>query len=136
MSATDQIHVRWQEDSTNVILGRVTAEDGSGDATGQTGEGNWLKAADLSSITCKVLERHGDQWRVLATPTVTIANVILDSPKTGWTVDAVGYNFQHALAPSNFPNGGVEVLVQYKFTTSGGAVFHKTIRGEVASIID
>lgn len=116
----------FQEDGTNTVLGRLTARDGTGTATGVNGEGNWIKKADLSSITCAVFDLDGSTpGTAIATPTITIASNVLDTPVTTavlWTADTTGYNFLVDLGPSNFPTGGNKYRVEFKFTTTGGAV--------------
>lgn len=126
-------NVEWREDGDCTILARVTARDGSGAATGVSGEGNWLEPADVSSITCKVFDLNGETPDTPSTaPTVTVGDAILDPPITAetlWTQDATGYNFLHDLAASNFPLGDHRYLVEYKFTLTGGAVFHLVLDG-------
>ena len=51
--------VQWHEDGSATVLGRITARNGSGSATGIAGEGNWLEQADISTITCAVYDRAG-----------------------------------------------------------------------------
>jgi len=125
--------VVWNEDSGATILGRITARDATGAATGKDGEGNWLKQQDISTITCKVFDLNGaTPDTAIATPTVTITDSVLDTPITTnviWTVDTIGYNFAHDLAASNFPTGNHTYRVEYKVTLTGGTIFHGVFEG-------
>ena len=133
MSATEVIQVTWMEDSTNTVLGRVVARDGTGSATGVNGEGNWIKKADLSSITCSVFDlSSAAPTTAITTPTVTISTDILDTPVTSnviWTEDKTGYNFLIDLAAANFPTGEHVYSVRFTFTTTGGDTFNKAYEG-------
>lgn len=126
MASTDIYQVSFNEDGSATALARMTARDGSGSATGVAGEGNWLQQADLSSITCAVYDLSSATPTVaIVSPTVTISSAILDTPVTStalWCRDTVGYNFLHDLPPTAFPTGGSMYRVEYKFTTTGGAV--------------
>lgn len=126
MASTDVYQVSFNEDGSATALARMTARDGSGSATGVAGEGNWLQQADLSSITCAVFDlTSATPDTAVATPTVTISSAILNTPVTStaiWCRDSVGYNFLHDLPPTVFPTGGHLYRVEYKFTTTGGAV--------------
>lgn len=131
-------HVDWQEDGSATVLGRITARNGSGSATGVNGEGNWLEQADISTITCKIFDLDGeDPDTPTETPTVTVADVVLDTPVTSnaiWTKDSTGYNFLHDLAASYFATGGNRYRIEYKVTLTGGTVFHGTYEGQARSI--
>lgn len=121
------------EDGSVTVTSRVTAFDGSGSATGVNGEGFWLRQADLSTITCAVYDRSSTTPdTAIATPTVTIASAIVDTPVTNlatWSKDTIGYNFKHTLAGTNFPTANHIYRVEYKFTTSGSAVFTLVLEG-------
>lgn len=138
MAATDTYTVTWNEDGDATVLGRVTASDATGDATGKAGEGYFIKQADLSTVTCSVFDLSSTTPNTaFATPTVTIASDVLDTVVTTnvlWTVDIFGYNFQHDLAASNFPTGGHIYLVEYKFTTSGGKVIPARFQGPAKAL--
>lgn len=124
--------VEWSEDGDATVLGRLTARNGSGSATGVDGEGNWIQQADVSTITCKVFDIEDDDTEITPAPTVTVSSAILDTPVTTnviWTEDDVGYNFVHDLAASYFPVGGRRYRVEYTVTLSGGAVFHGIYEG-------
>lgn len=131
-------NVMWDEDGDATVLGRITARNGTGAATGVDGEGNWLKIADVSTITCKVFDlRSATPSTPITTPTVTVATAVLDTPVTTnvlWTKDSTGYNFLHDLAASNFPTGEHWYRVEYKVTLSGGAVFFGVYEGPARSI--
>lgn len=139
-SITGPIKVNWQEDGSATALARVCARDGSGTWTGVSGEGNWIKQADLTTITCAVFDRSGTTPDTpFLTPTVTIASAIQDTPVTDgkiWDIDAVGYNFLHDLPGTCFPSGGHKYRVEYAFTRSGGttwAVIYEGIAESVAA---
>lgn len=132
MAATDTIPVIWNEDGSASCLGRATAHDATGAATGITGEGKFIKQADLSTIICEVFDMTNVRTSV-ATPTVTISSVILDTPVTDeviWTRGSTGYNFHHDLAETNFPIGGHVYLVEYYFATTGGTKWPVRYQGE------
>lgn len=139
MRSANPVSVTWQEDGTATVLARVCARDATGAWTGEKGEGRFVKQADLSSITCNVFDRSSETpSTAIATPTVTISSAIQDSPVTNqeiWTLDTVGYNFVYDLAASNFPTGGNEYLVEFKFTTTGGTVWHLVFQGPAAKIV-
>ncbi len=115
-----------REDGSATILGRLVARDGTGAATGVRGEGDFIKQADLSTITCSVFDLDGGSPEVaISTPTVTIADDVLDVPVTSnaiWTKDGTGYNFLHDLPVATFPTGDNKYRVEYKVTATGGAV--------------
>lgn len=122
--------VHWNEDGSATCLARVMARNGSGDTV--TGEGNWLEQADVSSITCKVIDETNNDTEITPAPTVTVASAIIDTPVTSgaiWTVDATGYNFIFDLAYTYFPTGGTTYLVEFYFTLTGGARFGLGFRG-------
>lgn len=130
--------VVWLEDSSALVLGRLTAHNGSGAATGKAGEGNWLQQTDITSITCKVFDLTSSTTTPITTPTVAVSSVILDTPETAntiWTKDSIGYNFIHNLSPTDFPTGSSRVRVEYKVTLSGGAVFHGVYEGPVRPVV-
>ena len=142
MSNTTVFPVVWHEDGSCTALARVTARDATGAATGISGEGKWVKQADLSTITCKVFDRSSSTPdTAIATPTVTISSAINDTPVTDgvlWTEDSTGYNFLHDLAHTNFPDGGRKYRVEYIFTPTSGnkypaLVFEGISRGIVTS---
>lgn len=129
---TDVYPAIWQQNGTCILLGRITAADGTGAATGGAGEGNWIKQADISAITCKVFDRSVSG----STPTtVSITTAaILDTPVTSsvlWTQDAVGYNFEFTLPATAFPSAH-SYQVEVKITTTGGAVAYGKWEGSAA----
>jgi len=139
MNAVDRIITQWQEDGTATVLARVCARDATGAATGVPGEGKWVKQADLSAITCAVYDLSSATPAVaIATPTVTISSAILDTPATSselWTEDTTGYNFIHDLASTNFPTGRNRYLVEYLFTTTGGAKWALQLEGVAHPVV-
>lgn len=125
--------VNWKEDGDCTVLGRITARNGSGDATGINGEGNWLQQADVSEIERKVFDLDGSTPDTpTATDTLTISSVVLDTPVTTnviWTLDTTGYNFIDDIGAAKFPVGGRNYRVEYKVTLTGGQVFHGIYEG-------
>ena len=137
MASTDVYQVRFNEDGSATALARMTARDGSGAATGVAGEGNWLQQADLASITCAVFDMSDSGTAAIATPTVTISSAIINTPVTStaiWCRDSVGYNFLHDLPPTAFPTGGHVYRIEYKFTTTGGAVGWLLMEGMATAV--
>ena len=135
----DNIQVEWRGDGSATVIGRVTARNGSGAATGISGEGKFVQQADLSTITAKVFEKDADGVFVEITPapTVTVATAILDTVDTTneiWTVDTIGHNFIHDLGAVYFPNGGKIVKAEYKFTYVGGDVGWGVWEGPVRGV--
>ena len=130
--------VVWREDGDATVLARITARDGTGAATGVDGEGNFLKQADITSISCAIFDLDGDDINTaISTPTVTVATHVLDTPVTTavlWTKDTTGYNFLHDLKGTEFPTGGSRYSVEYKVTLSGGAIFHGVYEGQARPI--
>lgn len=123
MNAITKIIAEFQEDGTAVVLARVCADDGTGAATGVDGEGNWIKVADLTSITRTVYDLT--LGTTIAGPTtLTLADVIFDTPVTSrtlWTLDFVGWNLKDRLPATSFPTGGNRYLVEYLFVTTGSS---------------
>lgn len=133
--------VLWSEDATATCLGRITARNATGSATGRAGEGKFLKQADIASITCKVFDLDGATPDTpVATPTVTISSAILDTPDTAdtlWTVDTYGYNFIHDIANTVFADGNHRYRVEYTVTLASGlgsGVFHGVYEGQARPI--
>ena len=138
MSATP-IKVVFSEDGSATALARVTARDATGAYTNVSGEGNWLKVADLSTITCAVYDLDSaTPTTATVSPTVTVATAIQDTPVTDgkiWDVDEIGYNFIHDLASTVFSAGGHLYRIEYKFTTTGSAVGWAVFEGKAESVV-
>lgn len=132
--------VNWNEDGDATCLGRVTARNGTGAATGIEGEGNFIKQADLAvgGIERKIFDLDGDTPNdPESTTNPTISVVVLDTVVTDnviWTKDATGYNFLDDIAASNFPIGDRRYRIEYKFTLTGGAIFHGVYEGTAEPI--
>lgn len=126
-------HVSWNEDSHATVLGRISALDGTGAATGKKGEGNFLKQADISSITGKMFDLDGGTPDTPTSEfTLDKTVVVLNTPITSdavWTKDSYGCNFKTTLANTLFPVGGRKYLVEFEVTLSGGTVFHGCYEG-------
>lgn len=132
--------VNWKEDSSAEVLGRITARNGSGEATGVGGEGKFLQQGDISQIDCKVynLTDDPDGGTVNDLGTLTISSVVINSPDTSgevWTKDDIGYNFRHLISSTVFATGGSIYRVEYKFTLTGGAVFFEYFEGPAKALI-
>ena len=122
---------RFHEDGSCTVKARVSADDGTGAATGKDGEGNFLKVADFSTITVLIYDITASSPQA-SPPTFAPSAVILDTPVTSaakWGRDPYGYNFVHTLPITAFPTGGSEYQVEYLFTTTGGAVGWLKVRG-------
>lgn len=126
---------RVNEDGGFTIYGRVTARDATGSASPRATEGNLVLAADLSTITCRVYDiTPATPVEITPAPTVTISSAIQATIQTtgiwGLLKDEVGAtlggNFLHDIPAANVPTGATDgtqkYLVEYKFTTTGGAV--------------
>lgn len=98
--------------------------DGTGAATGIAGEGNFVKVADMTSITRTV---YDDTDTVVIGPTtLTLADVVLDTVVTAtaiWEGDSVGYNFKDHVPKTAFPTGGRLYRIEYICTPSAGATY-------------
>ena len=133
-----EFHVTWKEDGDATVLGRLTARNGGGAATGIDGEGNFLQIADIATITAKIFDLDSATPDTpISTPTVTVASAVLNTVVTAqtiWTEDTIGYNFLHDLAGSEFPTGERQYRVEYTVTLTGGAVFHGSYIGSARPI--
>ena len=130
--------ISLKEDGSITILGRITARGGTGLATGVDGEGNFLKQADISTITCKIFDLESNTPDTpIATPTVTISTDVLDTPVTTkviWTKDDTGYNFIHDLSNTIFTGANRRYEVEYEVTLNGGIVFHGRYAGQTTPL--
>ncbi len=134
---TNIFTVQWNEDGDATVLGRITARTGSGGATGVEGEGNWLLAADVSSIERKVFDLDGSTPDTPVITSLTVATSVVVATGTDnviWVKDDVGYNFIDDIPASSFPTGGNRYRVEYKVTLAGGSVFHGIYEGQASSI--
>lgn len=132
-------YVEWNEDGTATVLARVTARNGSGAATGVSGEGNWVEQADISTITYKLFNLDGDTpSTAIESGSLTVSDIIIDTPVTStaiWTKDDVGYNFLHDISNSFFPTPNARYRMEYEITLTGGAVFHGVFEGTTRAIV-
>lgn len=118
---------RVNEDGSFSLLARVTSLDGTGEEY-RPGEGNVLLQADVATVTCRVYDLGTDRTNqggveITPAPTLLPANNLYDTLRvTGWRKDPVGYNFRHDLGPAYCPDANEWVLVEYKFTLTGGGV--------------
>lgn len=142
MTTLDKITVAWQEDGSATALARVCARDATGAATGVSGEGNWIKQADLSSIGCKVFdlsEANPTNPRTpILSPAVVVSSAILDVPVTNgliWDVDGTGYNVIYDLSGACFPTGGHKYLIEFAFVTTGASTFVVAYEGIASPVV-
>lgn len=92
--------------------------------------------ADLSSITYSVTDLSDDSNPVTA-DTLTVANVILDTPVTddiAWLEkfpgDTIGYNFIFEAPKTWFPAGGKTYRVEFIFQPTTGANYEFVVAFE------
>lgn len=106
------------EGSGATLMARVQGNDGQN-----------IKQADLTAITCKVFDKT-DATNV-ATPSITVSAVIFDTLQTDdrWTVDVTGYNFRHEQLASVFSGGGRIYRIEYKFDPGSGEDFFVIFEG-------
>ena len=120
--------MNFRANGDGTILGRLTARNGSGAATGVAGEGNFVKQADVSAIVANAYD-------MTAAPTTPVAltistSAVIDTPVTTttlWTYDGTvgpvtGYNFLLDIPAAIFTNSGHDYRIEVKVTLSGGAV--------------
>ena len=131
----------FQEDGTAIIRGRLAAPDGTGTATGRPGEGNWVKRADVTSISWKafVSTDGGTTWAEVAAVggSLTVADVLTDTPvttNTNWTRDAIGFNYAQTIAATVFATGGTLGKVEVKVTLTGSTVCWGVWQGPVEPV--
>lgn len=88
----------WPIGSTPKLKARVTAGDGAGALTGEAGEGKYITAADVSTITAKWYDRDSATPNTGTSITITSAAVITATTSTAeWTVDTIGHNFSFVM---------------------------------------
>lgn len=99
------------EDSGASFMARVVGNDAAN-----------ITQASITGITCKVFDSSGTS---VATPSITVANVVFDTLQTDarWTVDGTGYNFLHAMPDTVFTTGGETYTVEYMFDPASGSDF-------------
>ena len=114
----------FKANATNEIVARIHARQGTGAATGVSGEGNWLVQANIATITCSVFRLDGPAPSTpVAQPTVVVASAVYDTPNTNsqfWTVDGVGWNFLHAIPHTAITAVGGLYEVVYTITLTAG----------------
>lgn len=88
--------------------------------------GTVVTQASITSIVAKLYELSGaTPGTVVQTANLTIAAVIFDTLQTGgWTKDAAGYNFGHAVPASWMAKGGVRYKIEYLVTPQTGDSFY------------
>jgi hypothetical protein len=125
----------WRNDGSATLLGRVTARNGTGAATGVAGEGNYIKQADVSAIAANAFDMSAapDTASALA----IAVSAILDTPITTsvlWTADKTGYNFLFDIPPGTFANGNHTYRIEIKITLTGGAVLWGVFEGPALKV--
>lgn len=119
------IYGKFSEDGSAVLLGRVTARDGTGM---QMSSGRkLLKQADfggVGGISMSVFDLSSDTpLTAISGPTaLAVSSVVFDTLQTDWDVDGVGYNFMTTVASTVFVTSEHIYRAETKFTTSGGTV--------------
>jgi hypothetical protein len=111
----------YREGGLAVHYARLTADNGSGAATGEIGEGKYLQIVDITSITMTVIEKLTGTV-IVAPVSLTVSSVVSDTVVTStavWTKGG-GYNFRHAMPAGSFPESGVIYRTQYKIVVPGG----------------
>lgn len=130
--------VSFFEDGSATALARLVARDATGAATGISGEGKWIKQADLSAITCAIYDLNSaTPDTATSTPTVTISSAVIDTPVTDgviWDEDLTGYNFLYDFPANSFPIGGRLYRVEFKVTTTGNAVLWLVYEGVALAV--
>ena len=134
-SQAQQIETTWQANSVNTLLCRVSAPDGTGQPTGVRGEGNWLKQADISTLSYVVQDITDETaiTTVIASTSLTVIAVVSDTITTNtarWTADGVGYNFSHSIPAASFPTRGNRYRIVYTLTLTGGNASVIVAQGE------
>jgi hypothetical protein len=132
--------MRFRENSAVAVLARVTSRTGTNGATGKNGEGQFIRQADLASISCAIFQQNGEGQPLVAGATPAVAlSAILDTPelsRVDWDVDDYGYNFVHDLPASAFPDGGdaIRYVVEYLFTPNVGDQFYVVAEGPADAV--
>lgn len=134
------VEVEFPEDEGFTIRGRITAEDGSGDGTGRSGEGNWLEQSDLTAITWEnfavTTVAGAEVFTSIDTGSFTVADVVLDTPvttNTNWTVDQIGHNVVLRF-PAIFPEGGITGRLEIRSVLTGDEPFTLILQGPVRNL--
>lgn len=128
------IITRWPHKGSALVLGRLAAFNGSGEDTGEDGEGKWLQIADFDTIIRKIFDRDDDDTpdTPIATASLTPSDIILDIPinDSVWSVDDIGYNLKDLLPVNSFPEAERNYAVRYECVLSDGTEFYRTFEGE------
>lgn len=110
------------EDGSATCVARVCMGDASGAATGTDGEGKWVQAADMTSITRYVYDTSSATPNTaILTTALTVANVIEDTPVTNRQIATFDYNFHDDVPKTAFPDGGRTYRIEYIFRPTAGA---------------
>lgn len=132
---------RFREDGSCDVRARVMAKDATGSST-KAGEGYALTQSDLSSIAMSVFDITDPSSPVAPSgvtnpATLTVSDVISDTLVTTsalWKSDSYGYNFAYIIPAANFPTGGKQYQVEFKFTTTGGTVGFLVLQGTADAV--
>lgn len=98
--------------SDNVFMARVELD------------GAPAKQADISSVAWDVWDVTGEPT-LTQSGTATVGSTVFDTLQADakWTRDAIGYNFRFTVPSASFVTG-TKYRIQFKFVSSGGAVFY------------
>lgn len=102
--------------TTPTLMARLEARDSSYNSTP-------IVQADVSAITYSVVDLSENSREVIASSSLTVANVIFDTLQTGeiWTEDSTGFNFAHDLGAAALDKAGHLFKVAYVCTLTAGA---------------
>ena len=114
------------EDGSAYALARVKKKDSSHNMV-------IVSTSDFSTISRSV---YDSTTVVIGPTTLTVADTILNALSTGtiWTIDSTGFNFIDLVPSTAFPTGGTTYRLEYKFTLTGGEIFHLPINATAISV--
>jgi|TARA_Y100000310_G_scaffold89033_1_gene86157 hypothetical protein len=82
-----------------------------------------ITQASVDSIS-KIVVLNRDGSTVVAADDITVSEVVYNTLQTDatWTKDETGYNFAHALAITDIPDGDDVYVIQYQLTDTASKV--------------
>lgn len=103
------------------IAGRFTALTATGNTSPVSSEGDLIRQADVSSITCQV---YGPTGSLINTYTPTAASNVYDTIQTAeeWENLTDGGNFLYTIPASAFPTAGVVNRAVVTITMTDGSL--------------
>lgn len=131
-----EFYIDFDEDSTPTILGRLTAPNGTGAATGKPGEGNFCKIADIDTLSLKIYDKT-EGTLVDEVDELEIDEVVLDDPDMTdavWTHDEYGCNFKYLGDADWFADGEHIYRLEFTCILTGGGKFHGCYEGPARPI--